>query len=80
MQPPDSVMVRNRRAVIEQRIVGDVFDRHPLFDLAAGLSGRNERVVRRRTVGIHMGETTGDDAPAALALHRLAHVVDNRVM
>src|SRR5262245_59290888 len=68
----DGVVVRDGAAVPQERIRCRGLDRGPLLELGAGAARREDRVVGRRAVGIHVREAAGDDALTAHALHGIA--------
>ena len=60
MVAPDRVMVRDRSTRGDQRVARGLLDGAPLLDQNAMTPERMEREVRRRAVGIDVGEAAGD--------------------
>src|SRR5271169_3018518 len=62
MVASDRVMMRDRAPGRDQCIARGILDRLPLFEQRAVPTKRVEGEIRRGSVGIDMGETTGDFA------------------
>src|SRR3954454_2424061 len=79
----DGMVMRDRAAGGEDGLAGRRLDLVPLCELAAAPRGRHHREVRRRTVGIDMGEPAGHATFAADLAHgglrRLGDLADEAV-
>src|SRR5262245_37169367 len=53
---PDGVVMGDRAAETDYRLRGGGLDRVPLLDLAVATAGREDRVIRRGAVRIHVRE------------------------
>src|SRR5437763_2230339 len=67
---PDGMVMRDRAAGGEDGLAGRRLDLVPLCELTAAPRRRHDREVRRRTVGIDVGEPAGHAALAADLAHR----------
>src|SRR5215831_2256568 len=68
---PDGVVMGDRAAERRDRLRSRDLDLIPLFQLLAGTARSEDGVIRRRAVGVHVRETTRDNAAATCLAHRL---------
>jgi hypothetical protein len=68
---PDSMVVGYRAAERRNRLRGRELDLIPLLKFPARAARREDRVVRRGAVGVHIGEPARDQAAAACLADRL---------
>jgi hypothetical protein len=68
----DRVVVGDRAAGGDERVRRGGLDLRPLLDLVAAARRGEDGVVRRRAVGIDVGEAAGDERPLARGLARRA--------